>query len=149
MSQDNSESTPLVSAPDSSAIYNSVDADNATTSSVDHQEQHSHTRLVSSYHRPSFAAGGGRGLVLTASPIPETALRDDEALDCVREERGLLEENSIEIQGGRRVSVAAGAVAEVEEMWDEAVKGRKIKTSWKYELQVIARYSVSILFERG
>ena len=69
-----------------------------------------------------------------------------EAFDCVCEEIGLLKRNSITVPGagGRRGSIVASAVAveDVEETWEEAVKGGKIKTSWKYELGVMTRYSV-------
>lgn len=142
MHPDNSESTPLLSGPDTSAISQGDDADDDTSSLHEH-------RFASFYHRPSFVTGGGRGLILVGSPIPETALRDDEAFDCVREERELLEENSIAVQPARRASVTVCTVAEVEETWDEAVKGGKIKTSWKYELKVITRYTVYIPCKRG
>ena len=63
----------------------------------------------------------------------------------MREERGLLKRNSIVSLGrgrSRRASLTANAVADVDESWEEAVKGGKIKTSWRYELGVMTRYSV-------
>ena len=146
MTPEHTESTPLLYAPNASAIpiHDGYDADHYTESSTDPQE-HPHARLASSYGRPSFVAGGGRGLLLPASLVPESALSDDEAFDCVRDERGLLKVSSIEFSGRlpRRESIAASAaVADVEETWEEAVKGRRIKPSWRYELAVMARYSV-------
>jgi hypothetical protein len=137
------ESTPLL-FPSNASVISSQDTD--TISSTDLRERQSHTRLASSYRRPSFVTGNGRGLLLSSSPIPDYALRDDEAFDCVREERGLLKRNSIIVPGagGRRGSIVAStaAVEDVEETWEEAVKGGKIKTSWRYELGVMTRYSV-------
>ena len=143
MSPEHTETTPLLYPANASVVSSE---DNDTISSADLREQQRHTRLANSYRRPSFVAGG-RGLLLSASPIPESALRDDEAFDCVREERGLLKRNSIVAVGGgsarsRRTSLTANAVADVEETWEEAVKGGKIKTSWRYELGVMTRYSV-------
>jgi len=61
------------------------------------------------------------------------------------DERGLLKRNSIigvPSAGGGRGSMSANAVADVEETWEEAVKEGKIKTSWRYELGVMTRYTV-------
>jgi hypothetical protein len=137
MTPEDTESTPLLSSHEE-------EDDNDTVSSASLREQRAHTRLASSFRRPSFISGGGRGFLLSSTAIPETALRDDEAFDCVREERGLLKRSSIEIPGGRRGSAIASSVGvnDVEETWEEAVKGGKIKTSWRYELGVMARYSV-------
>ena len=140
---DNTETTPLL-APDGASAVFSEEGD--TVSSADLRERHSHTRLASSYRRPSFASAGGRGLLLSSSPTPDYALRDYEAFDRVLEERELLKRNSITIprEGGRRGSVVASleAVSAVEETWEDAVKGGKIKTTWRYELGVMTRYSV-------
>jgi hypothetical protein len=142
MSPEHTETTPLLFPSNASTVSSE---DNDTVSSADLRDQQRHTRFANSYRRPSFVAGG-RGLLLSASPIPESALRDDEAFDCVREERGLLKRNSIVSVGrggrSRRASLTANAVADVEESWEEAVKGGKIKTSWRYELGVMTRYSV-------
>src|SRR5271170_5361958 len=140
MPPEHTETTPLL-LPSNASVVSSEDND-----AVDlHDQPVRPTRLANSYRRPSFVAGG-RGLLLSASPIPESALRDDEAFDCVREERGLLKRNSIVSVGrggrSRRASLTANAVADVEESWEEAVKGGKIKTSWRYELGVMTRYSV-------
>jgi hypothetical protein len=139
MSPEHTETTPLL-LPSNASTVSSEDND-----TIDLREQQRPTRLATSYRRPSFVAGG-RGLLLSSSPIPESALRDDEAFDCVREERGLLKRNSIVSLGrgrrSRRASLTANAVADVEESWEEAVKGGKIKTSWRYELGVMTRYSV-------
>lgn len=146
MSPDDTESTPLLYPSNTSVI---LSEDDDTISSADLRERHSHTRLASSYRRPSFVAGG-RGLLLSSSPVPDFALRDDEAFDCVREERGLLKRNSlIPVVGVRRGSISTSVVAveDVEETWDDAVKGRKIKTSWRYELGVLARFSVFSLID--
>ena len=112
-------------------------------------DQRPHTHLASSYRRPSFVGGGGRGFLLRPNPVPETALREDEALDCVRDERGLLRSNSVDVPSygtrsgpARRSSSVASVIEDVEEEWEEAVKGGKIKTSWKYELGVMTRSSV-------
>ena len=145
MSPEDTESTPLLYASNANAA-SSQEGDQVTIASADPHEQRSHTRLASSYRRPSFVAGGGRGLIFASSPIPESALRDDEAFDCVMEERGLLKRNSIigvpPSSGGRRGSMTANAVADVEETWEEAVEAGRIKTSWRYELGVMTRYSV-------
>ena len=88
---------------------------------------------------------GARGMLLASSPVPDYALRDDEAFDCVCEERGLLKRNSLIVPGvGRRGSAVATAIGveDVEETWDEAIKEGKIKTSWRYELGVLARFAV-------
>ena len=141
MFPEHTETTPLL-YPSNASVVSSEDND--AVSSADLREQQRHTRLANSYRRPSFVAGG-RGLLLSSSPIPESALRDDEAFDCVREERGLLKRNSIVGVGtarSRRASLTANVVADVEETWEEAVKGGKIKTSWRYELGVMTRYSV-------
>ena len=150
MLPEDNETTPLLHPPNTYAISSFEEQD--TISSADHHEQHSHPRLTSSYRRPSFVAGGGRGLLLPAEPIPESELRDDEAFDCIREERGLLKSCSIDLptSGGREgSSVAASVVADVEDTWDDAVKEGKIKTSWRYELGVMTRYAVSSCFESG
>src|SRR5271155_887494 len=126
MSPEQTETTPLLCPSNASTVSSE---DNDTVSSADLRDQQRHTRLANSYRRPSFVAGG-RGLLLSASPIPESALRDDEAFDCVREERGLLKRNSIVSLGrgrSRRASLTANAVADVDESWEEAVKGGKIK----------------------
>ena len=141
MVPEHTETTPLLIPSNASAVSSE---DNDSISSADLREQH-HTRLASFYRRPSFVTGG-RGLLLDSSPIPESALRDDEAFDCVREESGLLKQNSIvgpRSVGSRRGSLTANAVADVEETWEEAVKAGKIKTTWRYELAVMMRYSVS------
>jgi hypothetical protein len=151
MFPEDTESTPLLNASNAIAIshHDHADSDNDTISSTDHREQQlqAHTRLTSSYRRPSFVTGGGRGLLLAPNAIPEFALRDDEAFDCICEEHGLLQQNcilTVPSEGGssRRGSIAANVVAEVEESWEEAVKSGKIKTSWKHELGVLTRYSV-------
>jgi hypothetical protein len=148
-----SEETPLLSHLNNSALSFS-DQDEDTVSSHSLRPQTSRTaRLASSYRRPSFVSGGGRGFLLSSDPVPDYALRDDEAFECVREERDLLKRNSIGVPGvgiGRRGSGVAAAVAveEVEETWEEAVKGGKIKTSWRYELGVMSRYSVSLRYLR-
>ena len=116
----------------------------------DGDDQRTHTRLTSSFRRPSFVGGGGRGFLLKPNPVPESALSDEEALDCVRDERGLLKTNSIEVPiygtarsvGARRGSSVASVIEDVEEQWEEAVKDRRVKTSWKYELGVMTRSSV-------
>ena len=141
MSHDDTESTPLLHASNASAV-SSQEGDHDRIAGADLHEQLNHTRLASSYRRPSFVAGGGRGLIFTSSPIPESALRDDEVFDCVIEERGLLKRNSIIRMPSGGGSMTANAVADVDETWEEAVKGGKIRTSWKYELRVITRYSV-------
>ena len=124
-----SESTPLLAAD--------------IVTDDEGQQTRNCTRLAHSYRRPSFVSGGGRGFILATSPIPESALRDDEAFDCVREERGLLQRSSIGFlaKTSRRGSVSE-AVADVEDTWEEAVKSKKVKTSWRYELGVLIRYSV-------
>ena len=137
------ESTPLLST---SAIADDASSDSAS-SAGDQQLHPGHslgtTRLAKSYRRPSYAQAGGRGLLLSSSPIPESALCDDEAFDLVREEAGLLKRNSLGITpASRRGSVTAATVEEVEETWEEAVKTGKIRTSWKYEVMVMTRYSV-------
>ena len=140
MSPEDTESTPLLYASNANVASSQEGEHDA-----DPHEQRSHTRLASSYRRPSFVAGGGRGLIFPSSPIPESALRDDEAFDCVMDERGLLKRNSIigvPSAGGGRGSMSANAVADVEETWEEAVKEGKIKTSWRYELGVMTRYTV-------
>jgi len=143
------ESTPLLAASNANAISSQEDTDHDAGTSADlgGEQHHAHTHFASSYRRPSFVTGGSRGLLFPSSPIPESALRDDEVFDCVREETELLKENSIipvrsGTSGGRRRSITANSVADVEETWEEAVKGGKIKTSWRHELGVIARYSV-------
>ncbi len=64
----------------------------------------------------------------------------------VRDERGLLKSNSIDVPvsrtSTRRPSTVASVIEDVEERWEEAVKDGRIKTSWKYELAVMTRYSV-------
>ena len=35
-----------------------------------------------------------------------------------------------------------GEILQAEETWEEAVKTGKIRTSWKYEVMVMTRYSV-------
>lgn len=140
MSPEHTESTPLLIPGNTSSIPSE---DDDTISSADLRERRSHTRLASSYRRPSFVAGG-RGILLSSSPIPDYALRDDEAFDCVREERGLLKRNSlISVGGARRGSAVASAdgVEDVEETWDDAIKTGGIKTSWRYELGVLVRFS--------
>ena len=147
MLPDDTESTPLLHASNASAV-SSQEEDHDGIATADLFEQRSHTCFASSYRRPSFVSGGGRGLILAPSPIPESALRDDEAFDCVIEERGLLKRNSIIRipSGGGRGNVAINAVADVEDTWEEAVKGGKIKTSWRYELGVMMRYSVCLAY---
>lgn len=148
---EDNESTPLLFNTNTSAISSDDETDEAISSHSLSPET-PRTRLASSYRRPSFVSGGGRGFLLSSDPVPDYALRDDEAFDCVREECGLLKRNSIEIPrtGRRRGSIVASAaeVEEVEETWEEAVKGGKIKTSWRYELGVMSRYSVSPTFPR-
>ena len=147
MSPEETESTPLLFNSSAHSSQN-ADSDDDTVSSVSLRELHSHTRLTTSYRRPSFAQAGGRGLLLSSSPVPESALRDDETFDIIREERGLLKRCSIiGVPGGqgrrsRRGSFVANVVADVEETWDDAVKAGKITTSWRYELGVMMRYSV-------
>ena len=150
MFPNDTESTPLLNASNAVSIsyHDETDSDHDGISADLHLR--AHTRLASSYRRPSFVTGGGRGLILAPSPIPECALRDDEAFDCVCEEHGLLKQNSIIAAVGegarsRRGSIAADVVAEIEVSWEEAVKGGRIKTSWKYELGVLMRYSVIFL----
>lgn len=138
MFSEHTESTPLLTASNAVPIFSHEDTDQGIISS----DQHAHTCLASSYRRPSLVTTGGRGLLFGSSPIPESALRDDEAFDCVHEERGLLKQNSIIAVEGRRGSITANAVANVEETWEEAVKCGKIKTTWRYELGVMTRYSV-------
>jgi hypothetical protein len=140
------ESTPLLAASNASAVSSQGDTDH-DAADLREQQHRTHTHFASSYRRPSFVTGGSRGLLIPSSPIPESALRDDEVFDCVREETELLKENSIipvgtGTGGGRRGSITANTVADVEETWEEAVKGGKIKTSWRHELGVLARYSV-------
>ena len=90
--------------------------------------------------------------------MPESALRDDEAFDLIREERGLLERSSVSLLRptdtgtatgtarvrGRRRSSVAQTVQDVDLTWEDAVKMGRVTTSWKYELGVMARYSVWI-----
>lgn len=141
MAHESTESTPLLSHAIDDA---SSDAASSAGDLLLQTHHSAGTRLANSYRRPSFAQAGGRGLLLSSSAIPESALRDDEAFDLVREEAGLLKRNSIGVvPTSRRGSVTAATVQEVEETWEEAVKAGRIKTSWKYELMVLARYSVS------
>ena len=54
-----------------------------------------------------------------------------------------MKRNSLGITpASRRGSVTAATVEEIEETWEEAVKTGKIRTSWKYEVMVMTRYSV-------
>jgi hypothetical protein len=142
MAHESTESTPLLSTD---AIDDgSSDAASSAGDLLLQTQRSTGTRLANSYRRPSFAQAGGRGLLLSSSTIPESALRDDEAFDLVREEAGLLKRNSIGVMPtSRRGSVTAATVEEVEETWEEAVKAGRIKTSWRYELMVLTRYSVS------
>jgi hypothetical protein len=145
MSPEETESTPLLSEGTSVTSPQFSDGNNAG-------DQRTHTHLASSYRRPSFVGGGGRGFLLKPNPIPETALRDEEALDCVRDERGLLKTNSIDVPSygtrsgsSRRSNSVASAIEDVEEEWEEAVKSGRVKTSWKYELGVMTRSSVFLV----
>lgn len=161
MPPDDTESTPLL--PSSASIASShssgsSDSDNSSRSSTLGLSP-STTRLAGSFRRPSFVNGSaGRGLLLSSSPVPESALRDDEAFDLIREERGLLERSSVtllrptdtdtstgtsRVRGRRRSSVAQ-TVQDVDLTWEDAVKMGRVTTSWKYELGVMARYSVWI-----
>src|SRR5271169_2408830 len=103
MLPEDTESTPLLNASSASAIsyHDETDSDHDTVSSADRRDQQlrAHTHLASSYRRPSFVTGGGRGLILAPSTVPESALRDDEAFDCVCEEHGLLKQNYITVVG--------------------------------------------------
>lgn len=144
MTPDETESTPLLHATNASAV-SSQEGDIDRIATADFSEQLGHNRLASSYRRPSFVTGCGRGLILASSPVPESALRDDEAFDCVMEERELLKRNSIirvPSGDGRSVSVTANNIADVEETWEEAVKKGKVKTSARHELGVIMKSSV-------
>ena len=149
MTPEYTESTPLLSTSAISS-HDENDTDNGSVTSVDFQDQHLHPRLANSYRRPSYVLGG-RGLLLSSSPVPEAALRDDEAFDCVREERDLLKGSNVEFphRRSRRSSIAASVIEDVEETWEEAVKSGRVKTSWKYELSVITRYSVQFRHECG
>ena len=137
------ESTPLLYRSQSNAIS---EEEEDTISAHSLRPQSSYSRMGGSYRRPSFVSGGIRGLLLSSSPVPDYALRDDEAFERVRDERDLLKRNSIAVPAvtdRRGSSVAsAAAVEEIEQTWEEAVKEGRIKTSWKYELAVMLRYSV-------
>ena len=62
--------------------------------------------------------------------MPESALNDEEALDLVREEAGLLKSNRIRLMPASCCgSVATATVDELEETWELAVKTGKIKTN--------------------
>jgi len=75
--------------------------------------------------------------------MPESALNDEEALDLVREEAGLLKSNRIGLMpASRRGSVATATVDELEETWEQAVKTGEIRTNWRHEAMVLTRYSV-------
>src|SRR5437763_809774 len=129
---EDTESTPLLQPSSSSVISTS------TTSS----SPPARNRLTT-FRRPSFVTGtAGRGLLLSSSSIPESELRDDEAFDLIREERGLLKRSSISFPRARRGSVASRVVSRVEETWEDAIREGKVSTSWKYELGVMTRYSV-------
>jgi hypothetical protein len=130
---EDTESTPLLHPSSASTISTS------TTSS----SPPANNRLATSFRRPSFVTGtAGRGLLLSSSPIPESELRDDEAFDLIREERGLLKRSSVSFPRARRGSVASRVVERVEETWEDAIREGKVSTSWRYELGVMTRYSV-------
>jgi len=149
MLADDNETTPLLIRDCNQSVISSQEGDDTFERRAELRQQHSHNTFASSYRRPSFVAPGGRGLILSSSPVPESALRDDEAFECVLDEQELLKRNKIDLHfaAARRGSVTAETLAEVEETWEEAVKERRIGTSWKYELAVIARYSVHIFFD--
>ena len=134
---EDTESTPLLQPSSSSIISTSTNSSSPPANN----------RLTTTFRRPSFVTGtAGRGLLLSSSPIPESELRDDEAFDLIREERGLLKRSSVSFPRARRGSVASRVVERVEETWEDAIREGKVSTSWKYELGVMTRYSVCIPF---
>ena len=114
--RERTESTPLLST---SAIADDASS-NAHSDAGDMLLLTGHssgtTCLAKSYRRPSYAQAGGRGLLLSSSPMPESALNDEAALDLVREEAGLLKSNRIRLMPASCCgSVATATVDELEE----------------------------------
>ena len=96
MSPGSTESTPLLHPSRTNATPNEEETDYQAIFTTDlHDSQRVPIHLTSSYRRPSFVAGGGRGVIFASSPIPESALHDDDVFECVREESALVKQNDI------------------------------------------------------
>ncbi|BFZ60072.1 ethionine resistance protein [Saitoella coloradoensis] len=128
------------------------------------EEAGSGKHLSSSYRRPSFVYGGSRPKLLSADPVPVTALNEEEREDLEEEERHMINESKALLKAHKSPRIGGGAPAnygailERDEDGDDGAavfgsddeeEGRMpweaTETTWRHELGVLVKYAVPMV----
>ncbi|BFZ58490.1 hypothetical protein PYCC9005_005553 [Savitreella phatthalungensis] len=120
------------------------------------RDGHAHGKhsLANSYRRQSFAAGFARPALLASSPLPAGHLTAEEEEACHDEERELLRTSAQDTRAAGASNTSRAIPSEnspllpktdTDDLWDEAVEGNRVQSTWRHESRVLGRTSLPLI----